>query len=82
MLNPIQRYFPKLHRLLSTSPEDYSASILLPLDVPALLHRGYALGEEGQPEEAIAHYRHAIQLDPASGVAYQYLAEALSQGVN
>lgn len=108
MLNPIQHYFPKLHRFLSNSSENSdidnsvelsphtlhpvqgstlhpaddkasSVSILLPLGKTELLNRGHAFLKQGQFKEAIAHYRHVIQLDPTSGTAYQYLAEALSQ---
>ncbi|MBD3880414.1 tetratricopeptide repeat protein [Phormidium tenue FACHB-886] len=141
MLNPFQRYFPKLHRLLSTtvepdaqfevqfdghldasldppfirsavdavssaavggaavggaiapepsrpsaravtptlSPAEAVTSIPLPLNLTELLQRAHSLLVEGHQTEAIAHYRHALQLDPNCGTAYQYLAEALSQ---
>ncbi|NJR63294.1 MAG: tetratricopeptide repeat protein, partial [Cyanobacteria bacterium CRU_2_1] len=45
----------------------------------AQLHQGTRLLNQGNVEQAIAHYRRAIALNPNAVEAYQYLAEALTQ---
>lgn len=95
MLEQLRQFFyrhrsidrPTDHRVSAEANGMRSDTTLKPEPKPELqpelatqqFQLGHRAFDQGQFDEAIVHYRHALSADPTQTEIYQYLAEALSQ---